>query len=83
MPEAADQLAENLPSDSGIYAVFDSNGELQFVGISRNIAASVLAHRKSVPELCSSVKVLYVFRFLWITRSNLLFISGGFWLLIY
>ncbi|KAF3448172.1 hypothetical protein FNV43_RR08883 [Rhamnella rubrinervis] len=57
VPEATDQLAENLPSDSGVYAVFDSNSELQFVGISRNIAASVLAHRKSVPELCSSVKV--------------------------
>lgn len=74
VPEAADQLAGKLPSDSGVYAVFDGNGELQFIGISRNIAASVLAHRKSVPELCDSVKVLldYLVQFLCFTcRSSL------------
>ncbi|KAL5550499.1 hypothetical protein UlMin_000675 [Ulmus minor] len=57
VPESADQLAGSFPSECGVYAVFDGNGELQFVGLSRNIAASVLAHRKSVPELCQSVKV--------------------------
>lgn len=51
-----------FPSDSGVYAVYDGNGDLQFVGITRNLAASVLTHKKSVPELCCSVKV-----------SNLLF----------
>lgn len=40
-----------------MYAVYDQNGDLQFVGLSRNIAASVLAHRKSLPELCCSIKV--------------------------
>ncbi|ESQ52480.1 hypothetical protein EUTSA_v10017037mg [Eutrema salsugineum] len=49
--------AESIPDDSGVYAVYDKSDELQFVGISRNIAASVSAHLKSVPELCGSVKV--------------------------
>ncbi|CAH9061361.1 unnamed protein product [Cuscuta europaea] len=45
-----------FPKASGVYAVYDSNGDLQFVGISRNLAASVHSHKKSLPELCSSVK---------------------------
>ncbi|CAA7052164.1 unnamed protein product [Microthlaspi erraticum] len=49
--------AESIPAASGVYAVYDKSEELQFVGISRNIAASVSAHLKSVPELCASVKV--------------------------
>lgn len=40
-----------------MYAVFDGNNDLQFIGISRSIAASVLNHKTSVPELCCSVKV--------------------------
>ncbi|KAF5759496.1 putative glutaredoxin, GIY-YIG endonuclease superfamily, Thioredoxin-like superfamily [Helianthus annuus] len=46
-----------FPSASGVYAVYDKNGDLQFVGLSRNIQASVLFHQKSVPELCASIKV--------------------------
>ncbi|XP_057458360.1 bifunctional monothiol glutaredoxin-S16, chloroplastic [Lotus japonicus] len=42
---------------AGVYAVYDKDGELQFIGISRNVAASVSTHRKSVPELCGSFKV--------------------------
>ncbi|KAM6550611.1 hypothetical protein CsatB_000419 [Cannabis sativa] len=57
VPEDSDQVTGKFPSDTGVYAVYDGNGDLQFVGLSRNIAASVLAHRKSVPELCHSVKV--------------------------
>ncbi|RDY02657.1 Bifunctional monothiol glutaredoxin-S16, chloroplastic [Mucuna pruriens] len=45
-----------LPSGAGVYAVYDKNGEVQFIGLSRNIAASVSVHWKSVPELCGSVK---------------------------
>ncbi|CAJ1948496.1 unnamed protein product [Sphenostylis stenocarpa] len=51
-----DELAEKLPSGAGVYAVYDKVGEVQFIGLSRNIAASVSAHWKSVPELCGSVK---------------------------
>ncbi|KAK4478459.1 hypothetical protein RD792_013934 [Penstemon davidsonii] len=46
-----------FPTDSGVYAIYDGNGDLQFVGITRNLAASVLTHKKSVPDLCSSIKV--------------------------
>ncbi|GAV73569.1 Glutaredoxin domain-containing protein [Cephalotus follicularis] len=53
----SDELTTKMPSDSGVYAVYDKNDALQFIGISRNIAASVFAHLKTVPELCSSVKV--------------------------
>ncbi|CAA0830566.1 Bifunctional monothiol glutaredoxin-S16-chloroplastic [Striga hermonthica] len=49
-----------LPSGAGVYAVYDGDGELQFVGITRNLAASVLTHKKSVPDLCCSVKVAEV-----------------------
>lgn len=57
VPLTAEEYNLNLPSESGVYAVYDQNDDLQFIGISRNIAASVLAHLKSVPELCGSVKV--------------------------
>ncbi|KAL9303810.1 hypothetical protein ACSQ67_021073 [Phaseolus vulgaris] len=48
--------AGELPSGAGVYAVFDKVGEVQFIGLSRNIASTVSAHWKSVPELCGSVK---------------------------
>lgn len=57
VPAEGEEIAGKLPAETGVYAVFDQNGDLQFVGLSRNIAASVLVHRKSVPELCHSVKV--------------------------
>ncbi|EPS71866.1 hypothetical protein M569_02889 [Genlisea aurea] len=46
-----------LPSDSGVYAVYDAAEELQFIGITTNLAASVLSHKKSVPDLCISAKL--------------------------
>lgn len=55
-----DGLVGELPSGAGVYAVYDKNDDLQFIGLSRNIAASISAHRKSVPELCGSVKVRLV-----------------------
>ncbi|PNX63912.1 monothiol glutaredoxin-S14 chloroplastic-like [Trifolium pratense] len=57
-PENDRQTGE-LPSEAGVYAVYDKDGELQFIGLSRNIAATVSTHRKSVPELCGSVKVRF------------------------
>ncbi|KAL8146588.1 bifunctional monothiol glutaredoxin-S16, chloroplastic [Apium graveolens] len=53
----SDGISGVFPAESGVYAVYDENSEVQFIGISRNVAASVSTHRKSVPELCSSVKV--------------------------
>ncbi|KAK4268582.1 hypothetical protein QN277_025215 [Acacia crassicarpa] len=52
-----EEAAAEVPSGTGVYAIYDKNDELQFIGLSRNIAASVSAHRKSVPELVGSVKV--------------------------
>ncbi|KAH6777878.1 CAX-interacting protein 2 [Perilla frutescens var. hirtella] len=49
-----------FPSDAGVYAIYDSSGDLQFVGITRNLASSVIAHKNSLPELCCSVKVAVV-----------------------
>lgn len=46
-----------VPSGSGVYAVYDNNGDMQFVGLSRNIQSSVVFHKKAVPHLCASVKV--------------------------
>ncbi|KAI3771348.1 hypothetical protein L6452_02511 [Arctium lappa] len=57
VPSESDALSAVFPSASGVYAVYDKNGDMQFVGLSRNIQASVLYHQKSVPELCVSIKV--------------------------
>ncbi|XVF08294.1 hypothetical protein REPUB_Repub06bG0214300 [Reevesia pubescens] len=56
-PVTPEEFTAKFPSDAGVYAVFDQNDELQFIGISRNIAGSLFSHKKSVPELCGSVKV--------------------------
>ncbi|OMO97585.1 hypothetical protein COLO4_14511 [Corchorus olitorius] len=56
-PVTNEEFAATFPSEAGVYAVFDQNDEVQFIGISRNIAASLFTHKKSVPELCGSVKV--------------------------
>ncbi|GLJ38544.1 hypothetical protein SUGI_0785600 [Cryptomeria japonica] len=53
-------LAEKLPSATGVYAMHDKNGELQFIGISRMVSNSVLSHIRDVPELCGSVKIALV-----------------------
>ncbi|CAK7343884.1 unnamed protein product [Dovyalis caffra] len=57
VPLTENEFNSKMPSDCGIYAVYDKNNDLQFIGISRNIGASVFSHLKSVPELCNSVKV--------------------------
>ncbi|KAJ8898906.1 hypothetical protein K2173_008399 [Erythroxylum novogranatense] len=60
VPSTLEDLSAKFPSDCGVYAVYDGSNDLQFIGITRNIAASVLNHLKSVPELCSSIKVMVV-----------------------
>ncbi|XP_065852987.1 bifunctional monothiol glutaredoxin-S16, chloroplastic [Euphorbia lathyris] len=57
VPLTAEDFSKKIPAESGVYAVYDKNDDLQFIGISRNVGASVLSHLKSVPELCCSVKV--------------------------
>ncbi|KAL4283754.1 hypothetical protein GQ457_16G023720 [Hibiscus cannabinus] len=57
VPATPEEFAAKFPSDAGVYAVFDQNEDLQFIGISRNIAGSLFTHKQSVPDLCCSVKV--------------------------
>ncbi|GER45530.1 imidazole glycerol phosphate synthase subunit HisH [Striga asiatica] len=45
-----------FPTDSGVCA--DGKDELLFVGITRNLAASVSTNRKPVAKLCISLKLL-------------------------
>lgn len=61
MPQSVGEIAGKFPSDAGVYAVYDKDDDVQFIGITRNIAGSVATHWKSVPELCVSVKVGGVF----------------------
>uniref|UniRef100_A0A7N0ZV21 Glutaredoxin domain-containing protein n=1 Tax=Kalanchoe fedtschenkoi TaxID=63787 RepID=A0A7N0ZV21_KALFE len=56
VPEEAVDVIGKFPQEAGVYAVYDKHDELQFIGITRNIAASVVAHHNSLPGLCSSVK---------------------------
>lgn len=47
-----------FPAVSGVYAVLDAAGTLQYIGLSRKIAVSVATHLDALPELVHSVKVL-------------------------
>jgi Grx4 family monothiol glutaredoxin len=48
----------DLPATSGVYAVSDRSGKLQYVGISRNVNLSVTAHAQALgSERVHSVKV--------------------------
>ncbi|KAL4540741.1 hypothetical protein Ndes2526B_g03471 [Nannochloris sp. 'desiccata'] len=51
-------ITDILPVTSGVYAVYDPQGNLQFVGVSRKVAVSVATHIDALPELVGSVKVL-------------------------
>ncbi|XP_073008364.1 monothiol glutaredoxin-S12, chloroplastic [Typha latifolia] len=57
VPQATEELEAAFPSAPGVYGVYDKDGELQFIGVSRNIAGSIATHIKLVPGLCCSVKV--------------------------
>lgn len=48
----------SVPGVAGVYAVFDPQGTLQFLGVSRKVAVSVATHLEALPELVGSVKVL-------------------------
>ncbi|PSC76690.1 Monothiol glutaredoxin-chloroplastic [Micractinium conductrix] len=52
------QLAP-MPGTPGVYAVYDSTGDLQYVGISRKVAVSMATHAEALPEqLVFAAKVL-------------------------
>ncbi|KAH7373993.1 hypothetical protein KP509_17G082900 [Ceratopteris richardii] len=52
-------LAEDvskIPASPGIYAVYDKAGDLQYIGMTRRLSASLQHHVVDLPELCGSVK---------------------------
>jgi len=51
------QLPEQLPGKIGVYAIFDENKSLQFVGYSRDVYLSLKQHLVRQPEQCYWVKV--------------------------
>jgi hypothetical protein len=46
-----------FPTAPGIYAVYDKAGDLQYVGLSRRVSASLQSHLRDLPEFCASAKV--------------------------
>ena len=63
-----DQQATVCPDTAGVYAVYSSDGTLQYIGLSRKISGSIANHLQSVPELVDSVKFCTVAD---ATRENL------------
>lgn len=55
--ELTDDASTSFPAAPGIYAVYDKAGDLQYVGLSRRVSASLQSHLKDLPELCASAKV--------------------------
>ncbi|GIL85279.1 hypothetical protein Vretimale_10753 [Volvox reticuliferus] len=45
-----------FPGSAGVYAVFDKAGNLQYIGLSRKVSASVAAHMQELPDLTGSIK---------------------------
>lgn len=49
-----------LANITGVYAVFDKEENLQYIGLSRKMDNSILNHMQELPDLTASVKVLPV-----------------------
>ncbi|BFI25074.1 hypothetical protein AXG93_773s1130 [Marchantia polymorpha subsp. ruderalis] len=49
--------SKEFPAAPGVYAIYDKEGKLQYVGISRRVSSSIQSHLQDLPELCASVKV--------------------------
>lgn len=55
-PETKLEGRVEVPGRPGVYAVFDPEEQLQFVGISRKLSASIAAHIQDLPDHCGSIK---------------------------
>lgn len=53
-------ISDEFAGKIGVYAIFDGDRNLQYVGISRDIATSLKLHMVRVPALCHWVKVTTV-----------------------
>ena len=47
-----------IPTTPGVYAIYDERGRLQYVGLSRRVAASVKVHAFEMPQYCHSVRCM-------------------------
>lgn len=56
MPAFVDGQINKFPLESGVFAVYDKDDVLRFVGISRNISLSITEHAKSLGDRVHSVK---------------------------
>ncbi|KAG2430785.1 hypothetical protein HYH02_013624 [Chlamydomonas schloesseri] len=45
-----------FPGSAGVYAVYDKNGALQYIGLSRKVSASVATHMQELPDLTGAIK---------------------------
>ena len=50
--------APEIPSTPGIYAIYNDKNELQYIGLSRKISASIKMHCFELPAECGFAKVL-------------------------
>lgn len=55
--DAEGAIDSNLQGKIGIYAIFDSNKQMQYVGYSRDVYLSLKQHLIRQPQSCSWVKV--------------------------
>lgn len=55
--DEAGKLPERLPGKIGVYAIFDREKKLQFVGYSRDVYLSLKQHLVRQPEKCYWLKV--------------------------
>ncbi|MUL37017.1 GIY-YIG nuclease family protein [Gloeocapsopsis dulcis] len=60
--DADGQLPEGFQSQVGVYAIFDSDRVLQFVGYSRDVFLSLKQHLVRQPEKCQWLKVQTISR---------------------
>ncbi|GMH43435.1 hypothetical protein BSKO_11357 [Bryopsis sp. KO-2023] len=49
-----------VPATPGVYAVYDENNDLQYIGLSRKISMSIAYHARELPELTKKVKILEI-----------------------
>jgi Grx4 family monothiol glutaredoxin len=52
LPESVPQV----PAQPGVYAVYDAQNAVQYVGLSRRLAASVAGHSNDLPDLAKGVR---------------------------
>ncbi|GBG76718.1 hypothetical protein CBR_g22937 [Chara braunii] len=54
------KLSDKIPPAPGVYAIYDKNGALQYVGLSRKVSFSLANHAARLPDLVATVKIAIV-----------------------